>query len=378
MLSLYVCAQYEGIDFMKYAKRIGYVTALVVALINSTMLNAQSIIEENKTEAQIRWEATSPIANLYLKDAPASEFIKQGDQEKLQWNNYAGALMYYLAATDRDRKNLWGPYQAAGSLAYLDVPEKAKIYLKEADKRGFWQYIIAEEDTELGDVKNTSEYKRLVANAKKRYATHAKDVGHVMLHIPKGNVPKGGWPVLIWLSGYGTEGSDSMDLAQILVGEKAIFIGINGTEKLDDHRFRWSRTDTTSTHEAIHRALVKAKKKAPLNWEKIGLIGFSQGALHSAHLIATYPKIYCGAILLSPAGKQKEIKNSAPVNKRIILSYGNKEPGDDLNLDYKLNSFFAPKNHLKISTHEGGHFFDERWKNRYPGYVDYILDINDQ
>jgi predicted esterase len=362
---------------MKHTKWIICTGLFAIVLINAAMVNAQSSSKDPKNEAQIRWEATSPMANLYLKNAPASAFIAQGDNEKSQWNNYAGALMYYLAATDRDAKNAWGPYQAAAALAYLDVPEKAKEYLLEADKGGFWQYITAEEDEEMTSIKNTNEFKLLLANAKKRYTDHAKDAGQSFIKIPKGKAPQGGWPVLVWLSGYGTEGTDSQDLAYILVGNKAVFIGINGTEKLGEHRFRWARTETESTHNAVKKALLNAEQQAPVNKDRIALVGFSQGSLHSAHLLASHPEVYCGAILLSPGGAQKYIKASAPSGKRIVLSYGEKEHSSNRDLDERLKSYFTPGNKLKIVPHGGGHFFDDAWKEKYPGYVDYVLDLKE-
>jgi|GEM_PF-252008 len=362
---------------MKHIKWIACAGLFALVLSNAAMVKAQDpdSSQATKSEAQIRWDATSPMANLYLKNAPADYFIQQGDREKSQWNNYAGALMYYLAATDRDEKNSWAPYQAAAALAYLDVPEKAKQYVAMADERGFWQYITAEEDEEITSIKGSNEFQLLIANAKQRYLIHAKDAGQSFIKIPKGKAPKDGWPVLVWLSGYGTEGSDSQDLADIIVHDKAVFIGINGTEKLDNHRFRWARTQTESTHKAVLNALRKAENAAPINKKTIGLVGFSQGALHSAHLLASHPEAYCGAMLLSPGGAQTKMQGSAPSGKRIVLSFGEKEHSSNLNLDDKLKAYFMPDNSVRIVPHEGGHFFDDAWKEKYPGYADYVLDL---
>ncbi len=38
--------------------------------------------DEGKTEAEIRWQALSPIANLYLSHANAEDFIAKGMKKK--------------------------------------------------------------------------------------------------------------------------------------------------------------------------------------------------------------------------------------------------------------------------------------------------------
>lgn len=101
-------------------------------------------------------------------------------------------------------------------------------------------------------------------------------------------------------------------MAKLLTSERAIFIGINGTEKLNEHSFRWARTETDSSHQAVQQALAKAAKNNPVNKQKVALMGFSQGALHSAHLLAKHPNDYVGALLLSAGGMQTEIKLRRP------------------------------------------------------------------
>lgn len=331
--------------------------------------------EQSTTVSDVRWQALSGVANLYLDDAPASDFMAAGDQEKSKWNNYAGALAYYLIATDRDSDNSWAPYQAAAALAYLDVPQQAERYLALADKRGFWQYITMAEDDELQSIAQNSAFKTVLEHAKQRYSEHAKDAGQAFIHVPHGAAPKAGWPVLVWLAGYGTEGSDSAKLAKSLVGDKAIFIGINGTEKLDDHRFRWARTDTESTQKAVQQALAKAAKLAKLNSQRVALMGFSQGALHSVHLLAEHADDYCGALIVSAGGRQTSLAAKVPQGKRVVLSYGEGEYSSNIALDKKVASYLGNGNQFEQHTHKGGHFFDKDWQQKFPQYVQQILAL---
>ncbi|MCH1918957.1 alpha/beta hydrolase-fold protein [Shewanella sp. A3A] len=353
------------------------VKPLLVAI---TMAFSAAAVAETETSAppsaaDVRWQALSPVANLYLDNAPASEFIAQGDEEKSRWNNYAGALAYYLIATERDPYSSWAPYQAAAALAYLRVPDQADTYLQLADQRGFWQYITMEEDDELAEITDSDAYNTLLTNAKLRYPEHAKDAGKAYIHLPKGTAPADGWPVLVWLAGYGTEGSDSEHLAKTLTADKAIFIGINGTEKLDDHRFRWARTETESTQKAVQKALALAAKSAKLDKKRVALMGFSQGALHSAHLLAEHADDYCGALIVSAGGMQTELTAAAPQGKRVVLSYGMDEHQSNQALDKKLAGYFSQGNQFEQHTHDGGHFFDADWQQKFPQYIGQILGL---
>lgn len=348
---------------------------LATVLLLPAIATADAQEENTPSVADVRWQALSSVANLYLADAPVTAFIERGDEEKSQWNNYAGALAYYLMATDRDQTNSWAPYQAAAALAYLQVPKQAHKYLQLADERGFWQYITMQEDNELESISETPEFQRLLANAKQRYQQHATDTGKAYIYIPKGNAPAAGWPVLVWLSGYGTEGSDSADMAQLLAGDKAIFVGINGTEKLGEHRFRWARKDTESTQQAVQQALAKVKQKTQFDAKRVALMGFSQGALHSAHLLAEHADDYCGALIVSAGGRQTELTASAPQGKRIVLSYGEGEHSSNKNLDQKLAGYFGEHNQFEQHIHQGGHFFDKAWQQTFPQYVAKILQF---
>ncbi|WP_335924048.1 alpha/beta hydrolase [Shewanella indica] len=331
---------------------------------------------EDKTEAGIRWQTLSPIANLYLSQANAEDFIAQGDNEKSRYNNYAGALAYNLMATERDSSNIWAPYQAAATLAMLELKDQAIEMLQLADSRGLWQKIMLEEDDELNAIRDSDEYRAVLEKVKRRYPQHAKDAGTAYIHHPHGTAPEGGWPVLVWLSGYGTEGSNSTHMAELLTSERAIFIGINGTEKLNEHSFRWARTETESSHRAVQQALALAAKTSPVNKQKVALMGFSQGALHSAHLLAKHPNDYVGALLLSAGGMQTELNTSAPAGKRLVISYGEQEHSSNLALDKQLEQFFSPGNQLQVKPHHGGHFFDDAWQQKYPDYVNFVLELN--
>lgn len=330
--------------------------------------------DTNDEIATQRWDTFSDIANSYLSDASADEFIQRGDQEKSKWGNYPGALSYYFMAFDRNKNSIMAPYQAAGSLVYLGLNKDAKKYLLLADKNGFWQYHLMAEDEELAPIKDSIIYQQVLNNAKQRYKIQAADAGKARIFTPKSKQPQSGWPVIVWLSGYGTEGSDSKDIADALSSISAIFIGINGTEKINAHTFRWSNKNITSTNDAVQSALQQVEKKYKINKNKIVLMGFSQGSLHAAQLLAHYPEQYAGGLLISSGGWQQTLPTSNIENHNIVISYGDNEHVSNINLDKNIINYFSPKNNVTVHTHEGGHFFSNNWKQDYPQYLRQILN----
>ncbi|PSV09562.1 alpha/beta hydrolase [Photobacterium kishitanii] len=322
-----------------------------------------------------RWSAFSDVAELYLKNANANEFISMGDHEKDKWGNYPGALSYYFMALNKNKKSIMAAYQVGAALAYLEINDEAIKYLNIAYQNGLWQYYLMKEDDELSLIRKTNAYQTLLEKVKVRYQSHVTDAGKAKIFAPSDHPPKAGWPVVVWLSGYGTEGTDSQSLADAFTEVHAIFIGINGTEKLNDHSFRWSNNDTTSTNDAVIAALKQAETQYPVNKNKVVLMGFSQGALHTAHLLADHPNLYSGALIISAGGWQKNMQKSTVNKKNIIISYGKQEAESNRSLDQNLIHYFSLHNNVEVHTHNGAHFFDNSWEQAYPNYL--IKIIND-
>lgn len=157
---------------------------------------------EEKTENDIRWDAMAPLANMLLTHEDGDQYVLAGNNEKSHFSNYPGALAYYLMATKVDDDNIMGPYQAAGALATLNMPEEAIKYLQLADQRGLWQWIIMRDDEELAAIRHTNEFKQILAQVETRYQQHSQNAGMARFAIPHGGVPEEGWPVVVWLSGY--------------------------------------------------------------------------------------------------------------------------------------------------------------------------------
>ncbi|MGC5704167.1 dienelactone hydrolase family protein [Pseudomonas sp. NFXW11] len=345
----------------------------VVSILTLSSIGAHA--EDSQEVAKGRWQGMAAMANLYLDDASPQDFIDAGDNEKSQHDNYAGALAYYLTAARLDPKNAFASYQAAGSLAAMNKNQRAAELLDQARERGFWQLVILKEDDELQGLQQSPAYKKLLQAAEKNYPAKAKDAGLAAFSIPQGKAPAAGWPVVVWLSGLGTEGSDDLDMRASLLGEKAVLVGINGTLKRDEHQFMWKQKSVAPTQEAVSAALNKLEKQTRIDRSRIALMGFSQGAEHASHLIAEYPQHYSGALLLSPGGYRIPFAESKARDKRIVIVHGAQEHESNQKLTAATQQALEPGNQLQSHEHDQGHRFQDDWLQVYPGYLKFALNL---
>lgn len=119
---------------------------------------------------------------------------------------------------------------------------------------------------------------------------------------------EGPFPVVVWLHGYRGYSSDgyvpdgnreAMQKHADQLG--AVIIGFPATADLGDETQQWSE-EPVADHAYVQMRLKKLAKAANLDLTRVGLFGFSQGAMVAADLAACYPGNYRGAILMSPGG----------------------------------------------------------------------------
>lgn len=118
----------------------------------------------------------------------------------------------------------------------------------------------------------------------------------------------GPFPVALWLHGYRGysaagyfpgETTAAMQKHADKLG--AVIIGFPGTTDLGDSTQQWSE-EPVADHAYIQSRLKEIGKTVNLDLSKVGLFGFSQGAMVAADLATLYPESYMGAILMSPGG----------------------------------------------------------------------------
>ncbi len=124
-------------------------------------------------------------------------------------------------------------------------------------------------------------------------------------------VPKGAaepYPVAVWLHGYrgyapegyvGGEKAEAFQKQADALG--AVILGFPATTDLGDGTQQWSE-EPVADHAYIQDRLKSLTKDLKVDLKRVGLFGFSQGAMVAADLASLYPDSYRGAILMSPGG----------------------------------------------------------------------------
>ena len=115
-------------------------------------------------------------------------------------------------------------------------------------------------------------------------------------------------PVAVWLHGYRGysptgyfpgETSEAMQKHADTLG--AVIIGFPATTDLGDGTQQWSE-EPVADHAYIQDKLKAFTAGLKVDLKRVGLFGFSQGAMVAADLATLYPESYRGAILMSPGG----------------------------------------------------------------------------
>lgn len=124
-------------------------------------------------------------------------------------------------------------------------------------------------------------------------------------------VPKdaaGTLPVAVWLHGYrgysplGPMPGESEESIQKLADALgAVILGFPATTDLGDDTQQWSE-EPVADHAYIQERLKTLTTGLQVDLTRVGLFGFSQGAMVAADLATQYPESYRGAILMSPGG----------------------------------------------------------------------------
>ncbi|RBP46489.1 phospholipase/carboxylesterase [Roseimicrobium gellanilyticum] len=119
---------------------------------------------------------------------------------------------------------------------------------------------------------------------------------------------EGPFPVALWLHGYRGyspsgyfpgESAEAMQKHADALG--AVIVGFPATTELGDDTQQWSE-EPVADHAYVQERLRSLKTPAKLDLNRVGLFGFSQGAMVAAALATVYPENYLGAILMSPGG----------------------------------------------------------------------------
>ena len=197
----------------------------------------------------------------------------------------------------------------------------------------------------------------------------------------------GPFPVALWLHGYrgySPTGYFPNETAAALQKHAdalgAVIIGFPATTDLGDDTQQWSE-EPVADHAYIQWRLKEIGKTVKLDLSRVGLFGFSQGAMVAADLATIYPDCYVGAILMSPGGmgspKAAEVRKSEH-EKQVYFCFcgADEQPGNvSLTKAYAghLQKVLGAKVTLKLYPGVSKHARPADFMEKFPDWMAAIL-----
>lgn len=331
-------------------------------------------------ETQIQkavFEARAEILNLLLDDeAGIADWIDKGDQLKSD-EDYLGAATHYAIALRIDPKLHDVAYQLACTFSLWGYDELALDWLEKAVKKGFWGHGVMIEDPDLEAIRKQPRYVAALAAVKARYPAAAKaNAGQAHLYVPAGPVPAKGWPVVVFLHGWGDSGESYRELAKAVTAEGVAGLAIPGAVPQMQNSYRWPTDSFASTHTYLQRRLSAERKKGSIDLSQVYLLGFSQGALHAVGVLAGYPNHYRGALAISPGGRlDAPTAIQGATSRRLTLVVGKEEPEGNRELAQACVKLWQSKS-LPVQgiEHAGGHHFPEDFSDQLPKLLKWLRE----
>jgi predicted esterase len=215
-------------------------------------------------------------------------------------------------------------------------------------------------------------------------AVHAEKPKPFVFTPAKGAGP---FPVALWLHGYrgySVEGyfpgetRAAMQKHADALG--AVIIGFPATTDLGDATQQWAE-EPVADHAYIQWRLKEIGKTVKLDLTRVGLFGFSQGAMVAADLATLYPESYRGAVLMSPGGmgnpKATDVK-TAQHAKQIYFCFcgADEHPGNvGLTKAYArhLETILGSKVTLKLYPGVAKHTRPPDFMEKFPEWMAAIL-----
>ena len=110
-----------------------------------------------------------------------------------------------------------------------------------------------------------------------------------------------------------------------------------------------------------------------------GPVGFSQGGLVAAYLVASKPERFRGALPISPAGPLTvPAPQQAAEGRPLFILYGSAEgAGVHANVRRFQQEFEAAGGRVQVETHPGGHSFPDNWSDVVTRGLTFLLDQDD-
>jgi predicted esterase len=307
-------------------------------------------------------------------DADAEQLLMVADTLKAQ-HDFEEAAAHYLAALQRKPDLTMATYQLGCNYALWGNTELALQWLKKGVDAGFWGYAMMKDDDDLVSIQKTQEFQQLLATVKERYpAEAAKHKGGSALERPSGDVVLAGWPVILFLHGFGDGKAGYVPLARVAAQHHVAGIAVDGPVVQYEGRYNWPTDSFETTHQYLQNVLARYKDE-PLDKSRVYLLGLSQGAGHAAALVALHPESYAGAIVFSPGGKPEPPTTfaSAGPARPLYVTIGRREPAGNKQLA-KLwaDNWRKAGWPVREESHAGGHHVPRGWDSEFPKVLSWL------
>ena len=291
--------------------------------------------------------------------------------------NHAEAAVYYLAAIRRDPKLMIARYQFACNLALWGHRRLALETIRKAVDDGFWGYEMMRTDDDFASIQDSPEFKTLLTKVKDRYpAEAAKRAGKPHLRVPEGKSPVKGWPIIVFLHGYGDRGESYIPHAEYAAVNGFAGIAISGPVVQWEDQFAWPSDRFETTHGFLQQNMEQFRDRKDLDRKRVFLVGFSQGAVHAAGLLASHPEAYAGGIALSPGGDPgvpKAVKTGERACPLCVIHGKRELLGNILEANSCATAWKRANWPVLEETHPDRHQFPEDWDERFPRLLKWLM-----
>ena len=202
----------------------------------------------------------------------------------------------------------------------------------------------------------------------------------------------GPFPVALWLHGYRGYSTDGYFPGETTAAMQkhadtlgAVIIGFPATTDLGDSTQQWSE-EPIADHAYIQSRLKEIGKSVKLDLSRVGLFGFSQGAMVAADLATQYPESYMGAVLMSPGGmgrpKAAEVRKPEHEKQVYFCLCGAEENPANVGLTKgyakHLEKVLGAKVTLKLYPGVAKHTRPADFMEKFPEWMAAILKLDEK
>jgi len=188
--------------------------------------------------------------------------------------DYEGSAQAYIALLQHKPGYGMAAYSIACNYSLMDKKKEAIKWLEKAVELGFYGF---ENDTDLNNISNTGQYKKILTRARKMIAELRPKIAKPVVELPQDYDSTKTYGLLVCLHGYSDNPSYFIQtLAGVPQQLGYIVVAPYGLEILGKESFGWG--NSVETERNVLAAVKEAQAKYRIDPAKIILMGFSQGA----------------------------------------------------------------------------------------------------